>query len=130
MSQNNIWFFCYLVQSCNQWYKTIDQLDHFQCFYIPLLLYIIASIMHFVWCIFILYKCVVIYRIVASTNTCYYSENQIFCFLKSRIVTCQFFLGKNLFLCVVRTLRYRTTFIFWRPMLLIELVSINNMGRH
>ena len=27
------------------------------------------------------------YRIVASTNTCYYSENQIFCFLKSRIVT-------------------------------------------
>ena len=32
-----------------------------------------------------------LYRIVASTNTCYYSENQIFCFLKSRILTCRFF---------------------------------------
>ena len=31
------------------------------------------------------------YSIVASTNTCYYSENKIFCFLKSRILTCQFF---------------------------------------
>ena len=38
------------------------------------------------------------YRIVASTNTCYYSENQIFHFLKSRILTCQnFFLGIKLF---------------------------------
>ena len=38
------------------------------------------------------------YRIVASTKTCYYSENQIFCFLKSQILTRQFFfLGKNLF---------------------------------
>ena len=40
------------------------------------------------------------YRIVASTNTCYYSENQIFHFLKSRIVTCQiFFLEKNFLIC-------------------------------
>ena len=31
------------------------------------------------------------YRIVASTNTCYYSENQIFCFLKSRILTIRIF---------------------------------------
>ena len=31
------------------------------------------------------------YRIVASTNTCYYSENQIFWFLKSWIVTCRNF---------------------------------------
>ena len=38
------------------------------------------------------------YRIVASTNTCYYSGNQIFWFLKSRIVTCRkFFLGTKLF---------------------------------
>ena len=35
--------------------------------------------------------------IVASTNRCYYSENQIFCFSKSQIVTCRFFLGKKLF---------------------------------
>ena len=27
------------------------------------------------------------YRIVVSNNTCYYSENQIFCFLKSQILT-------------------------------------------
>ena len=31
------------------------------------------------------------YSIVASTNTCYYSENHIFCFLKSRILTCRIF---------------------------------------
>ena len=31
------------------------------------------------------------YRIVASTNTCYYSENQIFHFLKSGILTCRNF---------------------------------------
>ena len=31
------------------------------------------------------------YRIVTSTNTCYYSENQIFYFLKSRILTCRKF---------------------------------------
>ena len=46
------------------------------------------------------------YRIVPSRNTCYYSENQkirksenqIFCFLKSRILTCRiFFLGTKLF---------------------------------
>ena len=45
------------------------------------------------------------YRIVASTNTCYYSGNQIFWFLKSRIVTChkmQFFLGKKTFLFFVK----------------------------
>ena len=48
-----------------------------------------------------------IYHIVASRSTCYYSENQkirksenqIFCILKSRIVTCQFFLRKNFFVC-------------------------------
>ena len=41
------------------------------------------------------------YHIVASTNTCYCSENQIFCFLKSQIVTCQFFcLGKYFFYAV------------------------------
>ena len=39
-----------------------------------------------------------VYRIVASRNTCYYSENQIFCFLKSWILTCLiFFLGTKLF---------------------------------
>ena len=39
-----------------------------------------------------------IYRIVASTNTCYYSENQIFDFLKSWILTCRiFFFGTKLF---------------------------------
>ena len=33
-----------------------------------------------------------------SSNTCYYSENQIFDFLKSRILTCRiFFLGTKLF---------------------------------
>ena len=35
------------------------------------------------------------YRIVASTNTCYYSENQIFWFLKSWIVTCRKFIFMN-----------------------------------
>ena len=44
------------------------------------------------------------YPIVASTNTCYYSE--FFCFLKSRIVTCQFFFRKKTFLFAVRFLRY------------------------
>ena len=38
------------------------------------------------------------YWIVASTNMCYYSENEIFWFLNSRIVTSRnFFLGKKLF---------------------------------
>ena len=38
------------------------------------------------------------YRIVASRNTCYYSENYNFCFLKPRILTCLiFFLGTKLF---------------------------------
>ena len=38
------------------------------------------------------------YCIVVSTNSCYYSEKQIFCFLKSRILTCCiFFLGIKLF---------------------------------
>ena len=38
------------------------------------------------------------YRIVASRSTCYYSENQIFYFLKSRILTCRiYFLGTKLF---------------------------------
>ena len=37
-------------------------------------------------------------RIVAGRNTYYYSENQNFCFLKSRILTCRkFFLGTKLF---------------------------------
>ena len=39
-----------------------------------------------------------IYRIVASRSTCYYSENEKFCFLKSRILSCRiFFLGTKLF---------------------------------
>ena len=39
-----------------------------------------------------------IYRIVASRSTCYYSENQIFCFLKSQILTlCIFLLGIEFF---------------------------------
>ena len=38
------------------------------------------------------------YRIVMSRSTCYYSENQKFCFLKSGLLTC----------------RIRTTFIFQR----------------
>jgi len=79
------------------------------------------------------------YRIVASTNTCYYSENQIFWFLKSRIVTCRnFFLGTKP-ICLLSKwaekkdtwqTHDRTTFNFWHPMLLIELVSISNMGCH
>ena len=49
------------------------------------------------------------YRIVACTNTCYYSENQIFCFLKSRILTCRIFFFRNkTFLFVIRSLRYPT----------------------
>ena len=91
-----------------------------------------------------------IYRIVASRSTCYYSENQIFLFLKSRIVTCRkFFLGTKLFCLLskwaekkgtwqthdvfVKYLFFqliRTTFIFWPPMLLIEFNSISNMGCH
>ena len=46
------------------------------------------------------------YRIVASTNTCYYSEKQFFCFSKSRIVTCQFFFRKKTFLLDIGSLRY------------------------
>ena len=45
------------------------------------------------------------YCIVASTNTCYYSENQIICFLMSWILTCRFF-RKKPFLFVIRFLRY------------------------
>ena len=42
------------------------------------------------------------YRIVASRSTCYYSGNQKFCFLKSRLLTCRiFFLGTKLF-CLSR----------------------------
>ena len=38
------------------------------------------------------------YCIVASRSMCYYSENQNFCFFKSRILTCcNFFLGTKLF---------------------------------
>ena len=38
------------------------------------------------------------YRIVTSRSTCYYSGNQKFCFLKSRLLTCRiFFLGTKLF---------------------------------
>ena len=37
-------------------------------------------------------------KIVSSRSMCYYSENQIFCFLKSWILTCRiFFLGTKLF---------------------------------
>ena len=46
------------------------------------------------------------YRIVVGTNTCDYSENQIFCFLKSRILMCQFFFRKKSFLFVLRSLGY------------------------
>ena len=53
-----------------------------------------------------LYSYINLYSIVASTNTCYYSENQIFCFLKSRIVTCWFFFRKKPFLFVEISLRY------------------------
>ena len=43
------------------------------------------------------------YRIVASTNTCYYSKNQICYFLKSRILACRnFFFRNKTFLIVVR----------------------------
>ena len=39
------------------------------------------------------------YRTVASRSTCYCSENQNFCFLKSRILTCRnFFLNKTFLL--------------------------------
>ena len=75
------------------------------------------------------------YRKVASRSTCYYSENQIFWFSKSRIVTCRkFFLGTKLFCLLsewaekkdtwqthdvfVKYLFFqliRTTFIFWPP---------------
>ena len=87
------------------------------------------------------------YRIVASTNTCCYSENQIFHFLKSQIVTCR--IGIKLFYlwrqkdsedsdltniwCVCQVTFFQliwTTFIFWPPMLLIEFNSIGNMGCH
>ena len=80
------------------------------------------------------------YRIVASRSTCYYSDNQIFWFLKSRMVTCpkSFFRDKT-FLFVVRMswkkdtwqlhdvfVKYlffqliRTFFIFWPSMLLFD----------
>ena len=42
---------------------------------------------------------VLTYRIVASRSTCYYSGNQRFCFLKSRILTCpNIFFRNNTFL--------------------------------
>ena len=56
-----------------------------------------------------LYSYINLYSIVASTNTCYYSENQIFCFLKSRIVTCRFFLGEKLFCLLLDLLDIPTT---------------------
>ena len=88
------------------------------------------------------------YRIVASTNTCYHSEKQIFYFLKvSNSNMPQFFLGKKLFCLLSKWaekkdtwhdvfvkypeyLRDQTTFNFGHPMLLIELVSISSMGCH
>jgi len=89
------------------------------------------------------------YRIVASRSSCYYSENQNFCFLKSRILTCRkiFLWAKLFFVFEARKLKFeasywsgtlwilakfqliRTTFIFWHSMFLIELNSISNMGR-
>ena len=43
------------------------------------------------------------YRIVASRSTCYYSENEKFCFSKSQILTCRIFFFRNkTFLFVVQ----------------------------
>ena len=57
------------------------------------------------------------YRIVASNNTCYYSEKQFFCFLKSRIVTRHFFffVAHHVFVKQPEYLRDRTTLIFRTP---------------
>ena len=60
-------------------------------------------------------------------------------FLQSRIVTRRFFLGQKLFcllfkwnawcVCQVAGISKRSVnFYFWHPMLLIELISISNMG--
>ena len=51
------------------------------------------------------------YRIVASTNTCYYSENQIFGFLKSRIVTWRFFFRKKIFCLSLELLDIPAVFV-------------------
>ena len=52
---------------------------------------------------YIKYEIYFCYHIVANTNTCYYSENQIFDFLKSWILTCQKKIFRNkTFLFVVR----------------------------
>ena len=54
------------------------------------------------------------YRIVASTNTCYYWENQIFWSSKSRIVTCRrFFLGTKLFCLLSKWAEIFRILLFW-----------------
>ena len=51
-----------------------------------------------------------IYHIFMSTNMCNYSENEIFWFLKSQIVTCRnFLLGKKLFICCPNELKKKDT---------------------
>ena len=89
---------------------------------------------------------IVTYRIVASRSMCYYSGNQKFCFLKSRLITCCIFiLGTKLF-CFSRQkaemfsilliqdfmkahkiTAHLDNFYFSEPMLLIEINSISNM---
>ena len=59
---------CTFVQNSGNWLSTC-----LLCLFDP-------GLRHYLW---------LAYRTVASTNTCYYSENQIFCFLKSWILTCR-----------------------------------------
>ena len=66
--------------------------------FLSLLLWLVSKVIQY--CLFqhLELKLKNIYRIVASRSTCYSSENQIFDFLKSRILTCRIFLlGTKLF---------------------------------
>ena len=51
------------------------------------------------------------YRIVASKTTHYYSENQMFCLLKSRILTCRNFFRNNfVFVFEARKLKFSASY--------------------
>ena len=59
----------------------------------------------FVYFLNIAYRC--------NRNTCYYSENQKFCFLKSRLLTCpKCYLGTIFFVCCPNELKFSASYYF------------------
>ena len=66
-----------------------------------------------------------IYHIVMSTNMCNYSENEIFWFLKSQIVTwCNFFFRKKTFFCLLSKCAGKKRYLT-NPWLVCQVVGIS-----